>query len=95
MSKVQPLYLRLYSEPHLMDLVHLIGYQGLPVPEEREQMRRLNDQYGQDRMKAAARELLVIDTACEPPQARLSDTVRKLAWQLLGPPPEKLCGARF
>jgi hypothetical protein len=87
MRKPQPLYIRLYYEPHLVALVRLIGYQGLPVPEAKELLKPLNAQYGEDKMKAAAREILRVDTAQDPPQALLTETARKLAWQLLGPPP--------
>ena|SRR5690349_9259678 len=88
--KVQPLYIRLYTEPHLIALVRLIGYQGLPVSEAKERLRPFNEQYGRERMKAAAGEVLHVDTSQDPPLARLAEPVRKLAWQLLGPPPEEV-----
>src|SRR4051812_13707993 len=87
MARTKPLYLRLYHEPHLSDLTRLIGYDGLPVPEAKERLRPLNERYGEQKMKAAAGELLEVDSSREPPLARLKDPVRKLAWQLLGPPP--------
>jgi hypothetical protein len=89
MAKVRPLYLRLYSEPHLIALVRLIGYQGLAIPEARERLKELNAQYGQEKMKAAAREVIAVDTSQDPPVAQLTETARRLAWQLLGPPPEQ------
>ncbi len=88
MAKVQPLYLRLYSQPHLVALVRLVGYRGLPVPEAKEQLKHLSARYGEARMKEAAREVIQVDTTLDPPVARLNEAVRKLAWQLLGPPPE-------
>jgi hypothetical protein len=87
MRKAQPLYIRLYYQPHLVALVRLIGYQGLAVTEARERLKPLNEQYGQEKMKVAAREIIQVDTSQDPPVARLTATVRKLAWQLLGPPP--------
>jgi hypothetical protein len=89
MKKAQPLYVRLYRDPHLVDLVRLIGYDGLPVAEAKERLKPLNEQYGVDKMKAAVEEIVRIDTSVSPPIARLTETARKLAWQLLGPPPEK------
>src|ERR671938_61510 len=89
MKKTQPLCIRLYQEPHFAALVRLIGYAGLPVPEAKERLRPLNEQYGQEKMKAAARELVEIDASREPAVARLTEPARKLAWQLLGPPPEQ------
>ncbi len=87
MRKPQPLYIRLYYEPHFVDLVRLIGYQGLAVPDAKERLKPLNAQYGQEKMKAAAREILRVDTAQDPPRALLTEEARRLAWQLLGPPP--------
>lgn len=89
MKKPQPLYLRLYRQPHLIALVRLLGYEGLPVPEAKERLRPLNEQYGEARMREAVQELVQIDTSQDPPQARLAEPVHKLAWQLLGPPPER------
>jgi hypothetical protein len=88
MRKVQPLYLRLYNEPHLIALVRLLGYPGLPAPEARERLKPLNEQYGEERMKAAVRELVEVVAAQDQPVVRLTERARKLAWQLLGPPPE-------
>jgi hypothetical protein len=87
MRKPQPLYIRLYCEPHLVALVRLIGYHGLPAPEAKELLKPLNAQYGQEKMTAAAREILRVDTTQDPPRALLTEPARKLAWQLLGPPP--------
>ena len=94
MKKAQPLYLRLYREPHLIALVRLLGYEGLPAPEAKERLRPLNEQYGEARMREAVQELVQIDTSRDPPQARLAEPVRKLAWQLLGPPPEQAANFR-
>lgn len=88
MKKERPLYLRLYTEPHLIALVRLIGYDGKPVAEVKKQMRLLVEQHGKERMRRAAGQLVRIDAAGDPPFARLTEPVRRLAWQLLGPPPE-------
>src|SRR2546423_3075756 len=58
MAKPLPLHLRLYREPHLIALVRLIGYDGLPVSEARDRMKALVAEYGPEKMKAAAREVI-------------------------------------
>jgi hypothetical protein len=89
MRKPRPLSLRLYQEPHLTAIVRLLGYDGLPAPEAKERLKPLCEQFSQERMQAAVKELVEIDSSADPPVARLSATVRRLAWQLLGPPPEQ------
>ncbi len=88
MPKRQPLCVRLYFEPHLTELVRLIGYDSLPVPEAKERMGPLVEKYGKEKINAAIKELLETDGSQEPPLARLKPTVRKAAWQLLGPEAE-------
>ena len=88
MAREQPLSVRLYFHPHLYELARALGYQGLPVPAAREKLRALADKYGKAKMRAASKELVRIDPSTDPPTARLKDDVRKLCWQLLGPPPE-------
>jgi hypothetical protein len=85
MSKRQPLCVRLYFKPHLTELVRLIGYQSLPVPEAKERMTPLVAKYGKEKINAAIKELFEIDGSRQPPLARLNAAVRKAAWQLLGP----------
>jgi hypothetical protein len=88
MTKV-PLSIRLYTEPHLTALVRLVGYEGLPLPEAKERGQALAEEFGKEKMKAAAREVIHIDTSEDPPLVHLAEAARKVAWQLLGPPPEK------
>lgn len=88
MGREQPLSLRLYFQPHLYELARALGYQGLPVPAARERVRALAEKHGKERIQAASKELVRIDPSTDPPTARLRDEVRKLCWQLLGPPPE-------
>jgi hypothetical protein len=87
MAREQPLSVRLYFQPQLYELARAIGYHGLPVPAAREQVRALAERYGEQDMRAAAKELIRIDPSTDPPTARLKEDVRKLCWQLLGPPP--------
>jgi hypothetical protein len=87
MAKRSPLCIRIYFEPHLTDLIRLIGYGSLPWDEARQRLAPLAAKYGKDRMEAAAQELLEVDRAGQPPMVRLCGAARKAAWQLLGPPP--------
>jgi hypothetical protein len=88
MAREQPLSVRLYFHPHLYELAQAIGYEGLPVPAAKEKVRSLTEKYGKEKMLAASKELVRIDPTTEPPTARLKEEVRRLCWQLLGPPPE-------
>jgi hypothetical protein len=90
MAKRQPLCVRLYFEPHLVELVRLIGYQALPLEEARARMAPLVAKYGKDKLNAAIMELFKIDTSQEPHRAYLKPEARRSAWQLLGPPPESI-----
>jgi hypothetical protein len=92
MAREQPLSLRLYFQPHLYELAQAIGYEGLPVRAAKERVRSLTEKYGRERMVAASKALVRIDPTTDPPTARLKDDVRKLCWQLLGPPPEESPG---
>jgi hypothetical protein len=83
-----PLAVRLYFEPPLYELARAIGYWVLPVPAAKELLRPLAEKHGKERMLAAARVIVHIDSSTDPPTARLKDDVLKLCWQLLGPPPE-------
>jgi hypothetical protein len=85
MPKRQPLCVRLYFEAHLTELVRSIGYQSFPVPEAKARLAPLVERYGKDKVNAAIQEVLEIDRSQEPPRARLNDSARKAAWQLLGP----------
>jgi hypothetical protein len=86
MTRHQPLYIRLYFEAHLLELVRLIAYRALPVAEAKEQLTPLVQRYGKEKINAAIKELLEVDRTCDPPLARLNRTAREAAWQLLGPP---------
>src|SRR4051812_10469290 len=87
MPRPKPLYIRLYTDPPLTAIVRLLGYRELPVDRVKELLRPLAEEFGKDTMLAATREVVAVDTARVPPVARLTATARRLAWQLLGPPP--------
>lgn len=76
------------GQPHLTDLVRLLGWRGLPLPEVRERLKPLIDQYGQATIEAATEEIVQIDRARDPPMARLAQSIHHLIRPLPGPPPE-------
>lgn len=86
-SKPVPLYLRMYFQSEFIDLVRLLGYDGLPLPDGQEKFQKLIEKYGKHKMRAAAEEITVIDKASNPPIAKLTEQARKLAFGILGPPP--------
>lgn len=83
MAKRIPLSVRIYFEPHLTELVRLIGYDTYRLDEARGRLAPLVDKYGREKINRAAKEVLAMDAAT----ARLNPVVRRAAWQLLGPPP--------
>lgn len=84
-SKPQPLYLRLYFRPHLVEFVRLVGYEGIPLDEAQKGEKELRERYGEKILEAG--ELVTVDTSKEPHWVRLAEQVRRLAFQMLGPPP--------
>ena len=80
----QPLYLRLYQNQVYIDVARMVGYAGLSLADAREQMKGLGEKYDKEKLVKAAEELVDIDDK----GVRLKANVRKLAFQLLGPPPE-------
>lgn len=83
-----PVWEKLYrSEPN-MELAKEVGYFGKPIPETRQRVDELVKRYGKEAMEKASRDIVRIDTTTEPPTARLTDEIRKVAAQLLGPAPE-------
>jgi len=87
-SSQRPLYLRMYSQRHLVDLVRLVGYCDIPLDDMRERVKPLVETYGRSVMEAATREILIVDDGQSPPVVRLTEEARRLAVQLLGRPPQ-------
>lgn len=84
-----PLYVRMYFNPAYTDLVRLVGYGGLPLlPDARKKIQLLVEKFGEEKLREAEQALIEYDTSREPGVARLTAQARKLAFQLLGPPPE-------
>ena len=67
-------------------LVQLLGYRDMPLDEIKPQLASLDDTYGHETMAAATEELMdtVVVTRTF---ARLKEGVRRVARQILGPPP--------
>src|SRR5262245_58985232 len=85
--KEKPLILRLYQEPARYETARAIGYEGVPASEIRERVKPLEGRLGQAKVEAA---LLLLTTYQVPgaDRVRLREHVRKIRFQLLGPPPE-------
>src|SRR5262245_59200662 len=83
----KPLILRLYQESVLYETARVIGYDGVAPGEIRERVKPLEDGFGQARVEAALR-LLTTYQVPGADRVRLREHVRKLCFQLLGPPPE-------
>lgn len=80
-SAKAPLWEKMYCRQHFIDLVRLVGYNGLPVAEAQAKIQELK--HDKDKLVAAVEELFTITSE----RVSLKENVRKLAWQLLGPPP--------
>lgn len=87
-SSKTPLYLRLYFQTHLTEIVRAMGYGDTPAAQARERLTRLMERFDREKVLDAATELLEFDDEAEPPVARLKAEVAKLSFQLLGPPPK-------
>ncbi len=87
MAKKDPLSVRLYFEEPLYELVRVVGYGGIRSDELDEKLKELIARHGGDVVASAFHELTQESPAAADVTV-LKPHVRKLAWQLLGPPPE-------
>lgn len=69
----RPLYLRMYCQQHLIDLVRLFGYRDIPLDDVRERLKPLVETYGRPVMQAATGEILLVDDGQTPPVVRLAE----------------------
>jgi hypothetical protein len=93
MSKDQPLWHRLYFDAAYTEVARLIGYAGFQYRELADKLEPLYRRFGKAKVESVVYHLTVFDgqmTVKPPPlgQVMLRPDVRKLCWQLLGPPPE-------
>jgi hypothetical protein len=85
-SKRSPLYLRIYSQKLMTEIVRAIGYEMLPGGEARSRLQLLCDEYGREQVSEAAGELIAAQPGTVDTWG-LTDEVRRFARALLGPPP--------
>jgi hypothetical protein len=93
MSKEKPLYEKIYHDEVYIEFVRLIGYQGCTYRDMIERTEPLRQKFGNPRIDSATYFLVAFegDRRCNPQplvHVSLRPEVRKLCWQLLGPPPE-------
>lgn len=87
-AKRKPLYARLYFDPLYIELARFIGYDGKPIAEAMQFVLQLEKKYGRDKVIEAREALSSAEGKQESLVVRLTAEARRLAWQLLGPPPE-------
>jgi hypothetical protein len=93
MHREKPLVERMYGDPCYTELVRLIGYQGCRFRELEGKLRPLVERFGEQRVEVASFHVLtyegqVMRDAKPEAEVKLRGEARKLAWGLLGPPPE-------
>ena len=84
----EPLYIRMYYQEHLTELVRLFGYREIPADDALKMVQPLIEKYGRPKMMEATKEIVLVDCSRDPPMTRLTDHARKLAIQILGSPPK-------
>jgi hypothetical protein len=91
--KQTPLWQRLYFDPVYVAVAREIGYKGCTVRELGQKIEDLSKQFEKRLVESATYHLCTFEgqMTCNPsPLAHVSlrSEVRRLCWQLLGPPPE-------
>src|SRR5438309_643497 len=86
-KKQAPLYMRMYFQEIYIELVRFIGYGGKHLDEARSFVRDLAAKHGREKAMEVGEEVVIIDQESKPPMVHLKNEVRKLAFQMLGPPP--------
>lgn len=93
----RPLWHRLYfSEVHT-EVARIVGYAGFPQDQLEEKLKDIVERFGRKKIQEVCSELITLhfkgkekpSGRREDAEVRLKEDVRKLCWQLLGPPPEK------
>src|SRR5437667_7849618 len=87
---------RMYFDERCTEVVRTIGYAGFPFRELDERLKPLAERFGKDQIHEVCRALMTLlfagkEKRSGPQQdaeVRLKPEVRRLAWQMLGPPPE-------
>jgi len=93
MKNDKPLWERLYHDECWIELARLVGYAGLTYRDLITRSEPLRQKFGNQRVDSATYQLTTFEgqmTVNPKPLAdvQLRPEIRKLCWQLLGPPPE-------
>ena len=78
---------QMYSLPHWIAVVRLLGYKALHMDEARKKIKPIADEYGKEPVANACEVLVEIYTEGKEPFARLKRHIRRMAFQILGPEP--------
>lgn len=94
MEKERPLWQRIYFDPVYTAVAREIGYQGCLYRDLVQKIEALSQRFDKMKVESAIYHLVTFEgqMTCNPKplaQVAFREDVRKLMWQLLGPPPEK------
>jgi hypothetical protein len=93
MIKQKPHWQRLYEEREWYELARAIGYEGCTYRQLNEKIEELGKHFDKRKLESAAYHLVTFEgqmTVKPKPLVKVEfrSEIRKLCWQLLGPPPE-------
>ena len=95
MQKEKPLWERLYFDEAYVEIARLIGYRGTTYRAMTEMLEPLERKLGKQRVQSATYHIVTFEgkMTCNPKplaEVTLRPEIRRLCWQLLGPPPESV-----
>jgi hypothetical protein len=90
----KPLYMRIYFDECYATVCRRVGYRGFLVRDLYAMIEELAKQFGKNRVPSAAYNLVTFEGQLTVHPSSLAKVelrahVKKLCWQLLGPPPEQ------
>ncbi len=85
--KEKELLQKMYSLPHWIAVVRLLGHKAMHMNEAREKIKPIAEEYGKEPVANACEVLVEIFTEGKEPVARLKSHIRRMAFQILGPEP--------
>jgi hypothetical protein len=99
MPKERPLWYKLYFDEVYTEIARIIGYRGTTYRTMMKALEPLESRFGKQRVQSAAYHIVTYEgqMTCNPKplaSVNLRPDVRRLCWQLLGPPPEYKCSDR-
>lgn len=94
MKTETPLWERLYHSECWIELARIVGYAGITYRDLLEQAKPLRARFDGQAVDSAVHHLVTFegDRTCNPKplaHVQLRPEIRKICWQLLGPPPEQ------